>query len=87
MLGPCFAFWHITILCWAEEGADPESIQKVAEQVLNIKLPLNRTTLDKMTMQIKDSIANLSNVQGIMNKTSQLIRSAEDLLNKAKDAE
>lgn len=70
-----------------EEGADPESIQKIAEQVLDIKLPLNRTTLDKITMQIKDSIANLSNVQGIMNQTSQLIRSAEDLLNKAKDAE
>ncbi|MEQ2257760.1 hypothetical protein ILYODFUR_038047 [Ilyodon furcidens] len=70
-----------------EEGADPESIQKVAQQVLEIKLPFNRTTLDKMTMQIKDSIYNLSNVQGIVNQTSHLIRNAEELLNKAKEAE
>ncbi|MEQ2218317.1 hypothetical protein XENOCAPTIV_001505, partial [Xenoophorus captivus] len=74
-------------LCGAEEGADPESIQKVAQQVLEIKLPFNRTTLDKMTMQIKDSIYNLSNVQGIVNQTSHLIRNAEELLNKAKEAE
>ncbi|XP_023188119.1 laminin subunit beta-2-like [Xiphophorus maculatus] len=70
-----------------EEGADPESIQKVAQQVLDIKLPINRTTVDKLINQINSSIANLTNVQDIMNQTSQLIRNAQDLMNKAKEAE
>ncbi|XP_038141553.1 laminin subunit beta-1-like isoform X2 [Cyprinodon tularosa] len=70
-----------------EEGADPESILKVAQQVLDIRLPLDRTALDNMTLQIRDSIANLSNVQSVINQTSQLIRGAEELLRKAKEAE
>ncbi|PWA32873.1 hypothetical protein CCH79_00016425 [Gambusia affinis] len=70
-----------------EEGADPESIQMVAQQVLDIKLPVNRTTLDKLINQINSTIANLTNVQDIMNETSQLIRSAQDLMNKAEEAE
>uniref|UniRef100_A0A671WXI8 Laminin, beta 2-like n=1 Tax=Sparus aurata TaxID=8175 RepID=A0A671WXI8_SPAAU len=69
-----------------EEGGDPESIEKVALQVLMIKLPVNRTTLDKMIMQIKDSLSNLTNIEGIVNKTSQHISKAKELLEKAKDA-
>lgn len=59
----------------------------VAQQVLDIKLPVNRTTLDKLINQINSTIANLTNVQDIMNETSQLIRSAQDLMNKAEEAE
>ncbi|XP_069025233.1 laminin subunit beta-1 [Embiotoca jacksoni] len=69
-----------------EEGADPESIEKVALQVLSITLPFNRTTMDKMVMQIKDSLSNLTNVEGIVNQTSQHISTAKELLDKAKDA-
>ncbi|XP_070766889.1 laminin subunit beta-1 [Enoplosus armatus] len=69
-----------------EEGADPESIEKVALQVLSISLPVNRTTLDKMVMQIKDRISNLTNIEGIVNQTSQHISKAKELLDKAKDA-
>uniref|UniRef100_A0A8C4HDQ3 Laminin, beta 2-like n=1 Tax=Dicentrarchus labrax TaxID=13489 RepID=A0A8C4HDQ3_DICLA len=64
----------------SEEGADPESIEKVALQVLSITLPINRTTLDKMIMQIKDSFSNLTNIEGIVNQTSQHISKAKELL-------
>uniref|UniRef100_A0A7N8Y1T9 Laminin subunit beta-1 n=1 Tax=Mastacembelus armatus TaxID=205130 RepID=A0A7N8Y1T9_9TELE len=39
-----------------EEGADPESIEKVAQQVLSITLPVNKTVVDKLIMQIKDEL-------------------------------
>uniref|UniRef100_A0A8D3C1E3 Laminin, beta 2-like n=1 Tax=Scophthalmus maximus TaxID=52904 RepID=A0A8D3C1E3_SCOMX len=68
-----------------EEGADPESIEKVALQVLSIALPVNRTTLDNMVMQIKDSLSNLTNVDGIVNQTMQHVAKAKELLDAAKD--
>lgn len=69
-----------------EEGADPGSIEKVALQVLSITLPLNRTTLDQMIMQIKDSLNNISNIEGIINQTTQHTNKVKELLDKAKDA-
>lgn len=69
-----------------EEGADPGSIEKVALQVLSIKLPVNRTTVDRMVMQIKDSLSNLTDIEGIINQTSQHISKAKQLLREAQDA-
>ncbi|KAJ4933887.1 hypothetical protein JOQ06_006696, partial [Pogonophryne albipinna] len=69
-----------------EEGADPESIEKVALQVLSITLPVNRTALDRMVQQIKGGLSNLTNIEGIVNQTSQHIKEAKELLQKAKDA-
>lgn len=69
-----------------EEGADPESIETVAQQVLSIKLPLNKTTLDNMIGEIKDSLANLTNIEEVVNETSQHIQKAKELLQQAKDA-
>uniref|UniRef100_A0A665WFI8 Laminin subunit beta-2-like n=1 Tax=Echeneis naucrates TaxID=173247 RepID=A0A665WFI8_ECHNA len=68
------------------EGADPESIEKVALQVLAITLPVNKTILDKMIMQIKDSLSNLTNIEAVINQTSQHISKAKELLEQAKDA-
>lgn len=73
------------MLC-TEEGADPESIEKVAQQVLAISLPVNRTTLDSMVQQIKDNINNLTDVEGVFNHTSQQLQQVKELLNRAKDA-
>lgn len=42
--------------------------------------------MDKMIMQIKDSSSNLTNIEGIINQTSEYIRKAKELLDKAKDA-
>uniref|UniRef100_A0A674N9V3 Laminin, beta 2-like n=1 Tax=Takifugu rubripes TaxID=31033 RepID=A0A674N9V3_TAKRU len=69
-----------------KEGADPGSIEKVALHVLSIKLPVPRTTLEKMLTQIKDSLSNLTNIEGIMNHSLQHINKAKELLAQAKDA-
>ncbi|XP_061621813.1 laminin subunit beta-2 [Phyllopteryx taeniolatus] len=69
-----------------EEGADPESIEKVALQVLSITLPVNKTTVDTMILQIKGSLSNLTDIQGIVSNASRHISEAKRLLEKANDA-
>lgn len=75
----------LSLLC-LEDGADPASIEKVAQQVLSIKFPVPRTTLEKMILQIKDSLSNITNVEGIVNHSSKYITKAKELLGQAKDA-
>ena len=53
---------------------------------MKISLPVNRTDLDRMVMQIKDSLSNLTDIEGIVNYTSQHISKAKELLEKAQDA-
>ncbi|KAM9785727.1 laminin subunit beta-1 [Neosynchiropus ocellatus] len=69
-----------------EEGADPESIEKVALKVMSIKLPVNKTTVDQMIMQIKDGLTNITDIEGIVNQTAEHISKAKQLLEAAKDA-
>uniref|UniRef100_A0AAR2J5X9 Laminin, beta 2-like n=1 Tax=Pygocentrus nattereri TaxID=42514 RepID=A0AAR2J5X9_PYGNA len=69
-----------------KEGADPESIEKVAKQVLAIELPVNRTLLDRVVQQIRDNIANLTDVERIFNQTSAHLDMAKQLLNRAQNA-
>nr|XP_055044545.1 laminin subunit beta-2 [Misgurnus anguillicaudatus] len=69
-----------------EEGADPESIEKVARQVLAISLPVNRTVITNIVQQIKDSITNLTNVENVFNQTSEYLAKAKDLLKRAQNA-
>lgn len=66
-----------------EEGADPESIEKVAQQVLAITLPVNLTELDSIVLQIKDTIANLTDVDGVFNYSAEQLAKAKDLLDRA----
>uniref|UniRef100_A0A8C1L0A5 Laminin, beta 2-like n=1 Tax=Cyprinus carpio TaxID=7962 RepID=A0A8C1L0A5_CYPCA len=63
-----------------EEGADPESIEKVAQQVLAISLPVNRTVILNIIEQIKANIANLTNVEGVFNHTSEQLAKIKDLI-------
>uniref|UniRef100_A0A9J7YF13 Laminin, beta 2-like n=1 Tax=Cyprinus carpio carpio TaxID=630221 RepID=A0A9J7YF13_CYPCA len=69
-----------------EEGADPESIKKVAQQVLAISLPVNRTVILNIIEQIKANIANLTNVEGVFKHTSEQLAKIKDLLKRAQDA-
>lgn len=69
-----------------EEGADPESIEKVALQVLSISLPVNRTGLDSVVQKIQQSISNLTDVEKVFNTTSRQLQQARDLLLRAQDA-
>ncbi|XP_048033390.1 laminin subunit beta-1 [Megalobrama amblycephala] len=69
-----------------EEGADPESIEKVAQQVLAISLPVNRTLIVNIIEQIKEKINNLTNVEALFNHTSEQLAKVKDLLKRAQDA-
>lgn len=69
-----------------EEGADPESIEKVAQQVLAISLPVNRTVILNLIEQIKANIANLTDVEGVFNHTSEQLAKVKELLKRAHDA-
>jgi len=71
---------------FSEEGADPESIEKVAQQVLAISLPVNRTVMINIVKQIKESIDNLTNVEELINHTSEQLTKVKDLLKRAQDA-
>lgn len=70
-------------MLFSEEGADPESIEKVAQQVLAITLPVNLTELDSIVLQIKDTIANLTDVDGVFNYSAEQLAKAKDLLDRA----
>ncbi|KAG8435979.1 hypothetical protein GDO86_007173 [Hymenochirus boettgeri] len=71
----------------SEEGADPESIELVARQVLNISLPASPTDILNLVNEIKESIGNLSGVDKILNSTSEILETAKDLLNQAQEAQ
>lgn len=77
--------FHVFVCDFAEEGADPESIEKVAQQVLAISLPVNRTIVDRLVNQIKDSINNLTDVEDVFNHTSKELQRAKELLDRARD--
>ncbi|MCJ8741639.1 hypothetical protein PDJAM_G00072970 [Pangasius djambal] len=66
-----------------EEGADPASIEKVAQQVLAITLPVNRTVVDSIILQIKDRIANLTDMDGVFNYSTEQLAKAKELLDRA----
>ncbi|KAM5126627.1 laminin subunit beta-2-like, partial [Mantella aurantiaca] len=69
-----------------EEGADPESIELVARQVLNISLPTNPGDLANLINQITQSIGNISRIETILNITSESVNSAKHTLQQAQEA-
>ncbi|XP_053338679.1 laminin subunit beta-1 [Clarias gariepinus] len=66
-----------------EEGADPESIEIVAQQVLAITLPVNRTLVDSIILEIKESLTNLSDVDKVFNYSAEQLAKAKELLDRA----
>lgn len=70
-------------MLFSEEGADPESIEKVAQQVLAITLPVNRTVLENIVQKIKGSITNLTDMDGVFNYTTEELAKAKELLDRA----
>ncbi|XP_036386703.1 laminin subunit beta-1-like [Megalops cyprinoides] len=71
----------------SDEGADPDSIHMVAQQVLAISLPANVSTWAHMDQEIQSRISNLTHIRSIFNNTSHHLHQAEELLNGAQDAE
>ncbi|XP_048346182.1 laminin subunit beta-1-like isoform X1 [Sphaerodactylus townsendi] len=70
----------------AEEGADPESIELVAQQVLDISLPISPTEIGSLLQEIRNTISQLDGVDVILNSTVGDLARARDLLAEAEQA-
>lgn len=74
--------------CWffysAEEEADPDSIEAVANRVLELSIPASPLQIRHLADEIKEKVQSLSNVDAILQKTKDDVRKAEQLLLNAK---
>ncbi|XP_018431604.1 PREDICTED: laminin subunit beta-2 [Nanorana parkeri] len=69
-----------------QEGADPDSIEKVASGVLDLSIPATPQQIQRLAEEIKDRVNALSDVDSILDHTATDVRRAEQLLNEAKRA-
>lgn len=69
-----------------EEGADPDSIETVANQVLELSIPASPEQIRHLADEIKERVRSLSNVDAILEQTQDDVRKAEKLLTEAKKA-
>uniref|UniRef100_A0A3P9JI64 Laminin subunit beta 2 n=1 Tax=Oryzias latipes TaxID=8090 RepID=A0A3P9JI64_ORYLA len=69
-----------------QEGADPDSIEAVANQVLRLSIPASPSQIRELADEIKARVRSLSNVEAILQQTQEDVRKAEQLLLDAKRA-
>ncbi|MEQ2261271.1 hypothetical protein XENORESO_008071, partial [Xenotaenia resolanae] len=69
-----------------QEGADPDSIEAVANHVLELSIPASPHQIRRLADEIKDRVRSLSNVDAILQQTQGDVRKAEKLLLDAKRA-
>ncbi|XP_044206819.1 laminin subunit beta-2 isoform X1 [Thunnus albacares] len=69
-----------------QEGADPDSIEAVANRVLELSIPASPLQIRHLADEIKERVRSLSNVDAILAKTQDDVRKAEQLLLDAKRA-
>lgn len=71
---------------FAEEEADPDSIEAVANRVLELSIPASPLQIRHLAEEIKEKVSSLSNVDAILQQTKDDVRKAEQLLLEAKTA-
>uniref|UniRef100_A0A4W5Q348 Laminin, beta 2 (laminin S) n=1 Tax=Hucho hucho TaxID=62062 RepID=A0A4W5Q348_9TELE len=69
-----------------QEGADPDSIETIANRVLELSIPASPQQIRHLAEEIKDRVRSLSNVDAILQQTQDDVRKAEQLLHEAKKA-
>uniref|UniRef100_A0AAY4EAZ9 Laminin subunit beta 2 n=1 Tax=Denticeps clupeoides TaxID=299321 RepID=A0AAY4EAZ9_9TELE len=69
-----------------QEGADPDSIEVVANRVLELSIPASPQQIRHLADEIKDRVQSLSNVDAILEQTQDDVRKAELLLKEARNA-
>uniref|UniRef100_A0A7N8XWQ2 Laminin subunit beta-2 n=1 Tax=Mastacembelus armatus TaxID=205130 RepID=A0A7N8XWQ2_9TELE len=69
-----------------QEGADPDSIEEVANHVLELSIPASPLQIRELADEIKERVRSLSNVDAILKQTQDDVRKAEQLLLDAKRA-
>lgn len=68
------------------EGADPDSIEAIANRVLELSIPASPKQIRHLADEIKDRVKSLSNVDAILEQTQNDVRKAEQLLMNARKA-
>lgn len=76
----------VVLMMSAEEGADLESIEAVANEVLQMQMPTTPAQLQNLTADIRERVASLSDVAHILNQSAADIDRAESLLEQARKA-
>ncbi|MEE6481234.1 hypothetical protein FKM82_012797 [Ascaphus truei] len=69
-----------------QDGADLDSIEAVASEVLKMKMPTTPEQLQALTDDIRDRVQSLSDVEIILAQSADDIEKAEALLDEAKKA-
>nr|XP_015207975.1 PREDICTED: laminin subunit beta-1 [Lepisosteus oculatus] len=69
-----------------QDGADLESIEAVANEVLEMQMPTTPAQLQNLTDEIRERVGSLSDVEAILTQSSADIHRAETLLDEAKKA-
>lgn len=82
------AFTHIFVICvhLLEDSADLDSIEAVANEVLNMEMPSTPQQLQALTEDIRERVESLSDVEVILQQSAGDIARAEMLLEEAKKA-
>lgn len=85
---PREAFTHIFVICvhLLEDSADLDSIEAVANEVLNMEMPSTPQQLQALTEDIRERVESLSDVEVILQQSAGDIARAEMLLEEAKRA-
>ncbi|MGH0126894.1 UNVERIFIED_CONTAM: hypothetical protein FKN15_034351 [Acipenser sinensis] len=69
-----------------QDGADLESIEAVANEVLKMQMPTTPQQLQELTDDIRERVESLSDVEIILNQSADDIHRAETLLGEARKA-
>uniref|UniRef100_A0A8C5LZ45 Laminin subunit beta 1 n=1 Tax=Leptobrachium leishanense TaxID=445787 RepID=A0A8C5LZ45_9ANUR len=69
-----------------QDGADLDSIEAVASEVLKMEMPTTPEQLQALTEDIRERVQSLSNVETILEQSAGDIARAESLLDEAKKA-
>ncbi len=69
-----------------EDGADLESIETVANEVLQMQMPTTPAQLQNLTAEIRERVGSLTEVEDILNQSATDILRAENLLEQARKA-
>uniref|UniRef100_A0A672R1Z4 Laminin subunit beta-1 n=1 Tax=Sinocyclocheilus grahami TaxID=75366 RepID=A0A672R1Z4_SINGR len=69
-----------------QDGADLESIEAVASEVLQMQMPTTPAQLQNLTAEIRERVGSLTDVEHILNQSAADILRAESLLEQARKA-
>uniref|UniRef100_A0A8C9VEK0 Laminin subunit beta-1 n=1 Tax=Scleropages formosus TaxID=113540 RepID=A0A8C9VEK0_SCLFO len=69
-----------------QDGADPDSIEAVATEVLQMQLPTTAAQLQNLTEEIRERVDSLTEVEVILDQSASDIQQAKALLHEARKA-